>query len=235
MNVILIGEAPLAPALAERAQQRGQAVTLIVVSGAMPTDDTLAPAQEATLAVELVDTDLTLKRAVIAALDARLPAEAALATSILAAAAAEVAGWRGRAERPAGLALLPPLGDASVAEIATLPGGETAAQAARAWLEALGLDVAEIADSVGGVLPRVVACLANEAAFALGEGVASVEDIDRAMQLGTAYPRGPLAWANAIGYRRVAAILDGLNRDMPDGRYGVAPWLRRQARLSRSE
>lgn len=231
MNVILIGEQPLVTALAERAQQRGQRMNVVFVSGSLPTEASLSVAREATLAVELVDTDLTFKRDVVAMLDRLLPQGTPLVTSILCVTAAEVVSWRQGSHRLAGLALLPPLTDASVAEIAALPEGEAVAQAGREWCQTLGLAVADIADSAGGVLPRIVTCLANEAAFALGEGIATAEDIDRAMQLGTSYPRGPLAWAELIGYRRTAAILDGLHREAPDGRYRVAPWLRRQARL----
>jgi 3-hydroxybutyryl-CoA dehydrogenase len=80
------------------------------------------------------------------------------------------------------------------------------------------------------VLPRLVCALVNEAAFAAGEGVADAETIDRAMQLGTNYPLGPLAWGKQIGYGRVLAVLEHLQAEYGEERYRPAPLLRRLAR-----
>jgi 3-hydroxybutyryl-CoA dehydrogenase len=90
-----------------------------------------------------------------------------------------------------------------------------------------------IEDSPGLVLPRIISCLANEAAFAVQENVATAETLDRAMQLGTNYPRGPLAWAREMGYSKIVAILDHLHAEFREERYRVAPLLRRWARLER--
>ena len=51
---------------------------------------------------------------------------------------------------------------------------------------------------------RILSMIMNEAAFAVGEGVASVRDIDIAMKLGTNYPKGPLKWSDEIGLELVA-------------------------------
>jgi 3-hydroxybutyryl-CoA dehydrogenase len=88
-----------------------------------------------------------------------------------------------------------------------------------------------VADTPALVVPRVVAMLANEAAFTLGEGVAAAEAIDTAMRLGTNHPIGPLTRAAALGYRRVVAILDHLRAEFGEERYRVAPALRRAARI----
>jgi 3-hydroxybutyryl-CoA dehydrogenase len=88
-----------------------------------------------------------------------------------------------------------------------------------------------IADSPALILPRLVCMLANEAAFAVGEGVADGDTIDRAMTLGVNYPQGPLAWAQEIGHGRVVAVLDHLRAEYGEERYRVAPLLRRWARL----
>jgi 3-hydroxybutyryl-CoA dehydrogenase len=88
-----------------------------------------------------------------------------------------------------------------------------------------------VADTPALVVPRVVAMLANEAAFTLGEGVAAAEAIDTAMRLGTNHPIGPLTRAQALGYRRVVAILDHLRAEFGEERYRVAPALRRAARI----
>ncbi len=70
----------------------------------------------------------------------------------------------------------------------------------------------------------------NEAFFTLGENVASAPDIDRAMQLGANYPKGPLAWADELGLARILRVLDAL-REMHGDSYLAAPLLRRRGTL----
>ncbi len=81
----------------------------------------------------------------------------------------------------------------------------------------------------GLVLGRIVAQLVNEAHFALGEGVASAEDIDTAMRLGFNWPRGPIQWAEEIGRAEIVALLDALHAELGEERYRVAPALRSSA------
>lgn len=73
---------------------------------------------------------------------------------------------------------------------------------------------------------RALAAIVNEAASAVADGVASAEEIDRAMQLAANWPRGPLAWGERIGLEQVVNALDGLHAAVPDGRYRVTPLLR---------
>lgn len=76
---------------------------------------------------------------------------------------------------------------------------------------------------------RVISVIVNEAYYALGEGVASAEDIDVAMQLGTSYPKGPIEWAREIDLGLVFETLEYLENWFRDGRYAPAPLLRRHA------
>jgi 3-hydroxybutyryl-CoA dehydrogenase len=64
------------------------------------------------------------------------------------------------------------------------------------------------------------------------DGVADLDTIDKAMQLGTNYPRGPLAWARSLGYLQVVGVLDHLRAEYGEERYRASPLLRRWARLS---
>ena len=76
---------------------------------------------------------------------------------------------------------------------------------------------------------RVVAMLANEAADAVVQGVASPEAIDIAMQKGVNYPRGPLAWADAIGVATVRDALANLAAHYGEDRYRISPLVARRA------
>ena len=73
---------------------------------------------------------------------------------------------------------------------------------------------------------RVLACIVNEAASAVADGVAAPDAIDTAMRLATNWPEGPLAWAERIGLPSIVQTLDALHAVVPDGRYRVEPLLR---------
>ena len=73
---------------------------------------------------------------------------------------------------------------------------------------------------------RILAAIVNEAASAVADGVATPDAIDTAMQLGTNWPEGPLAWGERIGLASVVHTLDALHASVPDGRYRVVPLLR---------
>ena len=94
-------------------------------------------------------------------------------------------------------------------------------------------DVEKIGDCVAGIFPRTIAMVINEAAFALQESIASAADIDTAMQLGTNYPKGPLAWCDEIGAYTICAILEALQVEYGHGRYKIAPTLRLHAESGR--
>ena len=71
----------------------------------------------------------------------------------------------------------------------------------------------------GYILARILCALMNEAALAEEQSVATEEDIDVAMKLGTNYPKGPLAWARAIGHQHVGEFLRALNETVTDDRF----------------
>jgi 3-hydroxybutyryl-CoA dehydrogenase len=78
---------------------------------------------------------------------------------------------------------------------------------------------------------RVISCIVNEAFLALSEGVATAEDIDRAMKLGANYPKGPFEWVEEIGARSIAETLDSLRAAHGDA-YLAAPALRERASVT---
>jgi 3-hydroxybutyryl-CoA dehydrogenase len=84
---------------------------------------------------------------------------------------------------------------------------------------AASLDPASIAE-------RVILAIVNEAYRALGEGVASDADIDRAIRLGANHPFGPFEWAHRTGVHEVAAMLDALSDDDADTFRPALPLLR---------
>jgi len=81
---------------------------------------------------------------------------------------------------------------------------------AQEFFERLGKRVVLVAAAPGLVLGRIVGSIVNEAVIAVHEGVASADDVDLAMRLGTNYPLGPIAWGREIGGARIARILRAL-------------------------
>jgi 3-hydroxybutyryl-CoA dehydrogenase len=78
------------------------------------------------------------------------------------------------------------------------------------------------------ILGRLGAQIANEACFALGEGIASAADIDTAMRLGFNWPVGPLEWGERLGFSRAVGTLEEL-RETHGEAYLPSPLLRRLA------
>jgi 3-hydroxybutyryl-CoA dehydrogenase len=96
-------------------------------------------------------------------------------------------------------------------------------------LEAAGYSVSHVDDVAGLVVMRTVAMLVNEAVDAAMQGIATPADIDLAMQKGVNYPRGLLAWGDAIGAGRIGAVLANLLAHYGDDRYRLSPRLARAA------
>lgn len=74
------------------------------------------------------------------------------------------------------------------------------------------------------IVDRIRLALANEAFFAIGEGVANEDRIDLALRLGAAHPAGPIAWARSRGLREVVEELSALHRVL-GARFAPAPAL----------
>ncbi len=121
-----------------------------------------------------------------------------------------------------------------LAAAATDRASKEARLAACGFFQALGFRVSLIDDAPGLIVLRTVAMLANEAFDAVQAGVASPAAIDQAMTMGVNYPKGPLAWADAIGLPYVLAVLDHLARHYGEDRYRASARLRRRTITGRS-
>jgi 3-hydroxybutyryl-CoA dehydrogenase len=97
------------------------------------------------------------------------------------------------------------------------------------WLNALGFQPLQLADTPGLVVARTVAMLVNEAADAVQQGVCTPEGADMAMKLGVNYPAGPFEWLDGWSPRGVVQILRSLDDVYRGERYRISSWLRRTA------
>ena len=208
-----------APAVEAPAPRPARAVVHGDLGPAGPIADRLAAAG---VAVERAGPDSRFSAGSIGVGEARLvPSDGRTATAIaLAAGAPNVVAFD--------LAL-----DYATASRLAVARADTCAElpfaAAVGALQAAGLAVSRLDDVPGLAVLRTVAMLANEAADAVQQGVATPAAVDLAMTLGVNYPRGPLAWADALGADRVASVLRHLADHYGEDRYRTAPLIARRA------
>ena len=105
---------------------------------------------------------------------------------------------------------------------------EEACRAVAGLFQTAGFAVSRLNDVPGMVVMRTVVMLANEAADAVNQGVCTAQRADGAMQKGVNYPRGPLAWTDAIGLNDVLTVLHNLTGTYGEDRYRVSPLIQRK-------
>jgi 3-hydroxybutyryl-CoA dehydrogenase len=235
---VLLADAELA--LAERGKQAiEQALRRQIAGGklvAARADELLErvrPCQlelvtDVDLAIEAIPEQLSLKQALFKRLDAQVRPDAVLASNTSSVSITALASATRRPERVLGMHFFNPVPAMELVElIRGLATSDTTLAAGRAFVERLGKRPVEVAEAPGFLVNRILIPMLNEAVFALEGGVASAEDIDVAMKLGTNQPMGPLALADLIGLDTVLAICESLHAEFGDDKYRPAPLLRR--------
>jgi len=112
--------------------------------------------------------------------------------------------------------------------IEVIPGLATSEETTartRAFAESLGKEVVLSQDEPGFVVNRILLPMINEAVFVLGQGTASIEDIDKGCRLGLNHPMGPLQLADFVGLDTCFEIIQVLYNTTGDSKYRPAPLL----------
>ena len=109
---------------------------------------------------------------------------------------------------------------------------EETLEIAKAWGKKLGKEVIVVNEAPAFAVNRILCPMINEAFYALGEGVATAEDIDKGMVLGCNHPIGPLALADLVGLDTLLMVMEGLHEERGD-KYLPAPTLRKLVRAGR--
>jgi 3-hydroxybutyryl-CoA dehydrogenase len=238
-HIFIIGESSLVREYAALSSSKRQAVTARLNPGetgqlSKGVKRAATPPKSVTIALELTNVDHDIKKRNLILLDRSLAANIPVVTSSVAVAVAEQATWVKHPNRLIGIGALPSQLEGPLVELATSNQTSNATiTRARDLLASLGKEVALVQDTIGLVMPRILCMLANEAYFAMMEGVATGKDIDTAMKLGTNYPSGPVERAERIGIRTVHAVLEALHNHFGEDRYRIAPFLRQAALVKR--
>ena len=96
--------------------------------------------------------------------------------------------------------------------------------------EKIGKTPVQVKEGPGFVVNRILLPMINEGIGILADGLASAEDIDKAMKLGAGHPMGPLALADLIGLDVCLAIMETLYSEFGDSKYRPHPLLRKMVR-----
>jgi 3-hydroxybutyryl-CoA dehydrogenase len=237
MKVIVAGELPLLEEVGGLCVDAGHDTTLYLVEdffSALDSGRLMDEGAGVEVAIELQNESPETKEALVRGLARTLPRQTLVLTSAFATRATGAAAWMTAPERVVGFGLVPPVAGEGLVEVA--PAMQTApenVERAQVFWRGMGQEPVVVRDGPGLVRARVICCLINEAASALLEGVASAEDIDRAMRLGTNYPYGPLQWADIMGLDMVLGVMQGLFREWGEDRYRPSPLLRRMVLAGR--
>ncbi|HKC60200.1 MAG TPA: 3-hydroxybutyryl-CoA dehydrogenase [Myxococcales bacterium] len=184
-------------------------------------------AAQADFAVEAVTENEAVKKKVFQDLARALRPQAILATNTSSIPITRIAASVEHPERVIGMHFMNPVPVMQLVEI--IRGAQTSDAtyaATRALAEKMGKTTVLSKDMPGFIVNRILVPMLNEACFALQEGLASAEDIDTAMKLGTNVPMGPLTLADFIGLDTCLYIAEVLHKGLGEDKYRPAPLLR---------
>ncbi|MEZ4435127.1 MAG: 3-hydroxyacyl-CoA dehydrogenase family protein [bacterium] len=189
---------------------------------------------DAELVIEAVPEKMALKTELFRQFEAQAPAAAVFASNTSSLSLTEIAAATASPGRVVGMHFFNPV---AIMPLVELVRGEHTTDdtlaTARAVAEQMGKQCIVVRDSPGFATSRLGIALGNEAMRMFEEGVASAEDIDRAMVLGYRHPIGPLALTDLVGLDVRLAITEHLHREIGSDTFRPPRILRQMVRAGR--
>ncbi|HEX7741753.1 MAG TPA: 3-hydroxybutyryl-CoA dehydrogenase [Sphingobium sp.] len=190
-----------------------------------PSGD-MAPLADAQLIIEAATEREDIKRTIFANVGPLLKPDAILATNTSSIPITRLAQVVPDSGRFIGVHFFNPVPAMGLIEVIRgLATSDETVAAVEAYADRLGKYVVQAFDSPGFVVNRILLPMINEAVFALGEGIASIRDIDTGVRLGLNHPMGPLTLADFVGLDTCLEVLNVLRSTTGDSKYRPAPLL----------
>ncbi|WP_286775629.1 3-hydroxyacyl-CoA dehydrogenase family protein [Stutzerimonas nitrititolerans] len=184
--------------------------------------------------IEAVSENIDTKRKLFAQMATVVNEETILASNTSSLSITELASLTAHPANVVGLHFFNP---APVMKLTEVIAGLTTSQDTLDWAlefaRQLGKDPVLVNEAPGFIVNRMLIPMINEAVGILAEGVASAEEIDKAMRLGANHPIGPLALADLIGNDVNLSIMETLHNETGDSKYRAHPLLRKMVRANR--
>lgn len=180
-----------------------------------PFDDVGAAAEGSWLVIEAVPESMDLKVEVLSRARDRAPSDCLLASNTSSLSITELGRRIGEGPRTIGTHFFnPPPAMPLIELVRGLHTTDKAVESCRELAARMGKTAIVVKDSPGFATSRLGVAIGAEAIRMLESGVASVEDIDRAMELGYRHPMGPLKLGDLVGLDVRLAILEHLHREI---------------------
>jgi 3-hydroxybutyryl-CoA dehydrogenase len=201
----------------------------------LSTSTELAAAVEGCdLVIEAIPEKLELKRSVFATVAENVSADCLLASNTSSLSIGKIGEGLPSPERFVGMHFFNPVPLMPLLEVVQGPGSSEACVAlARALGLRFGKDPITVRDAPGFASSRLGVALGLEAIRMVEEGVASAEDIDKAMKLGYRHPMGPLELTDLVGVDVRMHIASYLQNELDDQRFAIPELMRRMVEEGR--
>jgi 3-hydroxybutyryl-CoA dehydrogenase len=188
----------------------------------------VADLKDCDIVIEAVVEDLEMKRAIWKELDALCPARTIFATNTSSLTVIEQAAATGRADKFVGLHFFNPVPLMKLVEVVrTVTTSDETFQRAFAFGAKLGKEPIAAKDNSGFVVNLLLVPYLLDAIRQLEHGVATVPDMDKAMQLGCGYPMGPFVLLDFVGLDTTYKIAEIMFAEYREQRYAPPPLLKR--------